>query len=107
QSGRRYTPVDTLGNYGDPNSGIGPLWHRVDFKMQKGIALLKGLSKVILKFEVRNVLNHRNVYYVNPVTGKAYKPGDPLPPRTEPEDMLNPRRFTAPREILIGVETSW
>ena len=107
QSGRRYTPVDTLGNYGDPNSGIGPLWHRVDFKMEKGITPLKGLSKVILKFEVRNVFNHRNVYYVNPVTGKAYKPGDPLPPRTEPEDMLNPRRFTAPREILIGVETSW
>lgn len=106
QSGVRYTPQDTLGNRGETNSALGPMWKRVDVKFEKG--LFKA-SKVDLKFqaEIRNVFNWRDHRIINPVTGRAYEPGDPLPPRTTEESMLNPARYGKPRQLLMGVILRW
>ncbi len=101
-AGRRYTPIDTLGNPGERNSRLGPPWHRVDLSFRKGFRAAGGTWT--FRLSVRNLFNHRNVYYVNPVTGRAYEPGDPLPPRTTPLEMLNPARYRAPRSIQVGLE---
>ncbi len=102
KSGRRYTPMDTLGNQGEINSKIGPMWHRVDLVFTKTLRLRNLKSK--LKLQVRNLFNHRNVYYVNPITGDAYEPGDPLPPRKTERDMLNPARYLQGRAVYLGLE---
>ncbi len=106
QAGRRYTPQDTLGNYGEINSGLGPPWTRTDLNFKKYFDLGK-VGKVAVLLEVRNLFNHRDVYYVNPVTGRAYEPGDPLPPYKDEKDMLNPARYREPRSIRVGVEFRW
>ena len=102
QSGRRYTPMDTLGNKGEINSKIGPMWHRVDVVFTKNVRFKKLRTK--LKLQVRNLFNHRNVYYVNPITGRAYEKGDPLLPRTTEKDMLNPARYLEGRAVYLGLE---
>ncbi|OYD15592.1 hypothetical protein CH333_05305 [candidate division WOR-3 bacterium JGI_Cruoil_03_44_89] len=101
QSGRRYTPQDTIGNKGELNSGVGPYWSRVDVELKKGFRVF-GLG-FKLKLEGRNILGRRNVYYVNPVTGRDYRSGDPLPPYTEEKDMLNPARYREGRSVKIGL----
>ena len=100
-AGRRYTPIDSTGYMGEINSKIGPSWRRVDFYFEKGINL-KGI-RMTLFVDVYNVFNHKNVYYVNPITGRAYELGDPLPPGKRPIDMLNPARYRSPRSVRIGV----
>jgi len=106
QSGVRYTPVDTLGNQGEINSKLGPMWKRIDFKFEKGILHINSFE-LRFKSEVRNVFNWRDQRIINPVTGRAYEPGDPLPPRTTEESMLNPARYGEPREIFVGVFVRW
>ncbi|MEO0230498.1 MAG: TonB-dependent receptor [candidate division WOR-3 bacterium] len=106
QSGVRYTPQDTLGNQGEINSKLGPTWRRVDFKFEKGLFKLWGAG-VKFKSEVRNVFNWRNHRIINPVTGRAYEPGDPIPPRSTPEGMLNPARYDEPRQVMMGVFVRW
>lgn len=102
KSGRRYTPMDTLGNKGEINSRIGPMWHRVDVVFTKTFRIKR--TRLKFRAQVRNLFNHRNVYYVNPVTGRAYEPGDPLPPRKTEKDMLNPARYLQGRTIYLGLE---
>lgn len=104
-AGRRYTPIDSLGNPGEINSKLGPPWSKVNLYFSKGFSL-KG-AKLLLKVDVKNLFNHRNVYYVNPRTGRAYELGDPLPPRKRPEDMLNPARYREPRNLRVGLEVSF
>ncbi|MDI6851206.1 MAG: TonB-dependent receptor [bacterium] len=106
QSGVRYTPQDTLGNIGEINSKLGPMWKRADLKFEKGL-FRAGKMDFRFKSEIRNVFNWRNHRIINPVTGRAYEPGDPLPPRTTPESMLNPARYSEPREIFVGVLIRW
>lgn len=105
QSGRRYTPQDTLGNRGELNSGIGPYWSRVDIELKKGVRLF-GL-KFNINLKGRNIFDYRNVYYINPITGRDYRPGDPLPPYTDEEDMLNPARYREGGSVKIGVDFSF
>ena len=102
KSGRRYTPMDTLGNKGEINSKTGPMWHRIDMVFTKTFRL-KG-TKLKLRAQIRNLLNHRNEYYINPITGRAYEPGDPLPPRKTEKDMLNPARYLQGRAVYLGLE---
>ena len=90
---------------GEKNSGLGPYWSRVDLKLKKGIRM--GALKFNLIVEARNIFNHRNVYYINPVTGRAYEPGDPLPYWQQPKDMLNPARYREGRNIKLGIELKW
>lgn len=102
KSGRRYTPIDTLGNRGELNSKIGPMWHRIDLAFTKTFRFSNIKTK--FKIQVRNLFNHRNAYYINPITGRAYEVGDPLPPRTTERDMLNPARYLQGRAVYLGLE---
>ncbi len=106
QSGVRYTPEDSLGNKGEINSRLGPMWKRVDLKFEKGLFKVSGID-FRLKSEIRNVFNWRDQRIINPVTGRAYEPGDPLPARTTEDSMLNPARYGEPREVFIGVYIRW
>lgn len=106
QSGVRYTPEDTLGNRGELYSKLGPMWKRLDVKFEKGIFQALGMD-FRFKSEVRNVFNWRAHRIINPVTGRAYEPGDPLPARTTEDSMLNPARYGEPREIFMGVLVKW
>ena len=105
QSGVRYTPVDSLGNYGEYNSRLGPMWNRVDVKIRKTFRTRVGRIKV--EVEGKNIFNARLVRYVNPLTGKAYTPGDPVPPGFRIRDLNTPARFMAPRQIKLGVSVEW
>jgi outer membrane receptor protein involved in Fe transport len=128
RTGRRYTPyiltgVDPLTKRPiyeqDPNpaarfSGLGESNFWIDFNFRRWFNVKK------VRFEasvsVTNVLDNLNGIVPNPVTGRAYRYGDPLPsnqrdpmyidPRdarsygTPPED---PSRFRAPRQIMFGL----
>jgi hypothetical protein len=103
QSGRRYTPEDIHGNKGELNSGIGPHWSRVDVELKKGLRLF-GLE-FNFSLEGKNIFNHKDVYYVNSVTGRDYRQGDPLPPYTEKVDnIFSPARYREDRSFRIGVD---
>jgi outer membrane receptor protein involved in Fe transport len=104
-AGRRYTPVDTTGYEGEVNSKIGPPWRRVDFYLEKRLNI--GGFKMLIFIDIYNLFNHKNVYYVNPVTGRAYEYGDPLPAGKRPIDMLNPARYRSPRSVRIGLGASF
>ena len=82
------------------------MWKRADLKFEKGL-FRAGKLDFRFKSEIRNVFNWRNHRIINPVTGRAYEPGDPIPPRTTPESMLNPARYSEPREIFVGVLIRW
>lgn len=102
QAGRRYTPMDSSGVFGEPNSKIGPPWHHVDLRFTKNFTL-RGRSKLSLTVLIYNLFNHRNEYWLDPLTGRAYRQGDPLPPLSNPMMWLNPARYRAPRQINIGL----
>ncbi len=102
QAGRRYTPMDSSGVFGEPNSKIGPPWHHVDLRFTKNFTL-RGKSKLSLTVLIYNLFNHRNEYWLDPLTGRAYRQGDPLPPLSNPMMWLNPARYRAPRQINIGI----
>jgi outer membrane receptor protein involved in Fe transport len=108
QAGRRYTPEDSLGIQGELYSALGPIWHTVEFTFKKGFGV--GPLDVWLTLEGRNIFNHRNVYYVNELTGRAYEPGDPyvgMPDTILEFNLLNPARYREPRSFLLGLEVSW
>ncbi len=105
QSGRRYTPIDEQGNRGEYNSAIGPSWFRLDMKVSKRFKI-KGISIRPYIF-IMNLTNHKNLYYFNPVTGREYRDGDPLPPRSLPVYYKRPDRYVDPFEIVVGVDVSW
>ncbi len=105
QSGVRYTPIDSLGNYGDYNSKLGPMWNRVDIKIRK--YFMTRFGRVKLEMEGKNIFDSRLVRYVNPLTGKDYRPGDPIPPGYTLVDLNTPARYMAPREIRLGVSYEW
>lgn len=105
QAGRRYTPMDSLGNPGELNSALGPPWSRVDLTFRKAFSLLKGTIEFYL--EVRNLFDHKNLYYVNPITGRDYRPGDPIPPRWRVFYLKNPARYRDPRSLRAGLVFRW
>ena len=102
QAGRRYTPVDSTGHYGELYSKLGRPWHRVDLRFTKGFQVHENVELEFI-LEIDNLFNHRNEYYINPLTGRAYEPGDPIPPHTTEAFMLNPARYRSPRRIKVGV----
>ncbi|MFT5158326.1 MAG: outer membrane receptor protein involved in Fe transport, partial [Bacteroidia bacterium] len=127
QSGYRYTPQELEG-YNDLGRPLyAPIqeqyllkravpWLNADLKLNKTFRWNPEKSKkngITLSFEIRNMLNNKNSQIINPVTGRAYEPGDDVPTdwrdprylgpeeRGTPSD--NPARYLAPRQILIGV----
>lgn len=127
QAGKRYTPAVFSGTYrtdGRPiyyssrdveeknlYSKLGSHWNWVDLSFKKYLEFWN--VKYILIMEIKNLFNRKNAQIINPVTGKAYEYGDPLPidmndplypNRQWPHDPypLDPVRYRAPRQILFG-----
>jgi len=127
QAGKRYTPAVFSGQYrtdGRPiyyatydveeknlYSKIGINWMTFDFGFKKYFKFW-GI-KYTLFMEIKNLLDQRNAQIINPVTGKAYSYGDPLPidwndpvypNRQWPHDPYpyDPARYSAPRQIFFG-----
>ncbi len=123
KSGLRYTPVREAGQETDgrpiyefipdqPYAKVGSAWFWTDLKVSKDISLhnRKGIS---ITAEIRNIFNNRNAAIVNPVTGKGYRKGDPLPNTFRDPNYPNPRDFGAPpfdparwlepRHFLFGI----
>ena len=124
ESGKRYTPAYFTGNYladGRPEyvasrkdlySKIGKDWTWVDLNFEKYIQINKLKFSVFV--EINNLFDTKNSAIINPVTGKAYEYGDPLPSsNNDPRypDLqspispypLNPARYLTVRNIKVGV----
>jgi len=124
ENGKRYTPYYFTGTYAtngealyaemtnNPYSKIGQNWFYVDFNLEKYFTLA-GMD-LTLMVEVKNLFNNLNSDIINPVTGRAYELGDPVPPSwnnplypelNAPIDPypLDQTRYLPPRNIKIGV----
>ncbi|GAB4374772.1 MAG: hypothetical protein Kow0075_00690 [Salibacteraceae bacterium] len=123
KSGLRYTPhiytgINDIGrpiyvrDDSRPYAEVGQAWNWFDLKISRDI-LTKAGRGMSLSIEIRNVFNRRNAQIVNPVTGRAYEYGDPVPeswrdpaypdPLDRSVPPTNPARYTAPRQILYGI----
>jgi outer membrane receptor protein involved in Fe transport len=124
QAGKRYTPyqqtTDELGfttfvASGASNSKIGPWWNSLDLSFQKYFHTGKYIWT--LYFDAVNILDHKNVTLINPLTGREYRAGDTiptgsnlfeLPPLTYKLPLWDdPTRFLNPRELKIGLGVSF
>lgn len=127
KSGLRYSPVRQAGvsDLGRPIyepipgqqfTKVGSPWRWTDISITRDVRLVKKLY-TSFSFEVRNVFNSLNAQLINPVTGTAYRDGDPLPftqrdPRyQEPNNgglpPFNPARWLQPRQFIFGVSVSF
>lgn len=86
EAGKRYTPYrDSTDEDGDihylrdgaPNSAIGPYWQSVNLSFARHFRL--GGKRLSFMMSVVNLLNHKNVTLINPLTGDVYQKGDPVP----------------------------
>lgn len=123
KSGLRYTPYELQGtndigrpiyisDQDSPYTEIGQSWYWADFKISRDFVTENGRG-LSLSIEIKNITNRRNTQIVNPVTGKAYEYGDPVPeswrdlaypdPLDESTPPTNPARYTSPRQILYGI----
>lgn len=124
KSGLRYTPTVQTGVSdagrpvyemveNEPFSKIGSSWFWTDVRISKDVPL--GRNRFI-SFSARmdNVFNYKSAAILNPVTGKGYEYGDPLPLGTrdpkypDPQDTgtppLNPARYLQPAHFMLGIE---
>jgi outer membrane receptor protein involved in Fe transport len=131
-SGKRYTPA--VFDQNDPltgrplysstrdedqlNSKIGGIWSWADLTFEKYFDLTEQM-KMTFSLEVLNIFNFKNTNIVNPVTGRAYEYGDPVPsswndplypdiswPISEPYP-FNPARYKNPRNIRAGLSLTF
>jgi len=111
-SGRRYTPmVDLeLEKYDETAySELAEPWQRWDLKITKGFTT-KNINFNIF-CQIENLFNAKISQIINPVTGRAWEPGDPIPMSWRddltdlPQD--NPSRYREPRNIMIGVKVKF
>ena len=129
RTGRRYTPYIYQGD--EPVSGrpiyeinsdpearfseIGASIFTVNLNYKKWWNLKD--SRIALTVELTNALNARNSAIINPVTGRAWEPGDPVPsewrdpsfldprdPRSFGQPPSNPARYFEQRHVMIGLE---
>ncbi len=125
QSGKRYTTYTKIERIGqqtqyvadnkNPYSAVAQNWQMVDFSFKKYFRV-QGL-KVAVFTEISNLFNAKNSDIINPLTGKAYKYGDPVldtwnnPLHPDPSPTtpfpFNPARYLAPRNIKLGVSLQW
>lgn len=128
RSGLRYTPHEQTGVADNgrpiyqpiedqPFAKVGSNWFWTDIKVTYDLPVRfrKAVGKQILSlsFEVRNVFNNKNAQIINPVTGRGYELGDPLPindrdplfvdPQNNGEPPFNPARYLNPRQIMFGI----
>jgi hypothetical protein len=117
QSGKRYRPVtrrqdanqQPYDDYGERNASVGSSWQWLDMKIEKDFRL--GPIWTSLFLEGKNVLDNRNSRYVNPLTGRAWTQGDPIPISwaNDPDDLppWNPARYREPQSWRLGLSLSW
>lgn len=120
-SGKRYTPKYIIGidDYGvqteedgDRYSESSKAWQIADLYLYKNFSLGKK-TDFKMYIEINNMFNNRNSKIINPITGRAYEEGDPVPNSWNPEydsdaePLDNPARFSAPRQIVWGISLSW
>ncbi len=124
QSGKRYTPAIFTGDYttqGRPEyvydlknrySKIGDPWSWIDLNFDKYFEI--GELQFAFKIEVNNLLDTKNSAIINPVTGRAYEWGDPVPlswndPRYPDLQLpirpyaVNPARYLTRRNVKFGI----
>jgi outer membrane receptor protein involved in Fe transport len=124
QSGKRYTPVifrgyDAITGRPQYDSDIynrhsksGEDWFWIDMNFEKYISI--NVIRFSVFVEVNNLFDNVNSAIINPVTGRAYEYGDPLPYSwNDPmyPDLqtpispypLNPARYLTKRNIKLGV----
>jgi outer membrane receptor protein involved in Fe transport len=124
QSGKRYTPALFTGNFssdGRPdyeflrrerNSKVGDDWMWMDINLEKYFAV--GGFRFSVFMEINNLLDFKNSAIINPVTGRAYEFGDPIPNSwNDPNypDLQapispypeNPARYLTRRNVKFGV----
>ncbi len=123
KSGLRYTPnfqngVTPTGrpiyepDEQNPFSEIGSAWWNTDIRITRDVPLKRG-QMLSFSFEVKNLFDNKNAAIINPVTGRAYEAGDPLPngfrdpnypdPQDNGAPPFNPARFLTPRQVMFGV----
>lgn len=123
KSGLRYTPTIQNGitptgrpiyepDELNPFSEIGSAWWNTDIRITRDIPIKRG-QMLSFSFEVKNLFDNKNAAIINPVTGRAYEAGDPLPngfrdpnypdPQDNGAPPFNPARFLAPRQVMLGV----
>jgi outer membrane receptor protein involved in Fe transport len=123
QSGFRYTPQNLEGynNLGRPQYApdnsrylreLATPWFNSDLKISKMFKTGKQQG-VVISVEIRNMWNNKNAQIINPVTGRAYEPGDDVPtgwrdpryvgPEEDGVPPDNPARYLPPRQILYGI----
>jgi len=123
KSGLRYTPFTQTGvsELGRPvyeqvqteiNSKIGSAWFWTDLVITRDVPIT-AKTRISFSIEIKNITNHKNAQLVNPVTGRGYEFGDPLPfsqrdpvyqePNNGGTPPMNPARFLQPRQIIYGV----
>jgi len=122
ESGKRYTPAYLTGydNQGRPMyiasttdlyTNIGANWFWIDLNFEKYFTV-SGLDFSFI-VEANNILDTQNSAIINPVTGKAYQSGDPVPyswndPRYPQLQApispypFDPSRFLTRRNIRMG-----
>ncbi len=124
QSGKRYTPAVFTNSYqtdGRPiyefirrerNSKLGDDWFWIDLNFEKYITIDK--LKFSIFVEVNNLFDFKNSAIINPVTGKAYEFGDPVPNSWNDPNYpdlqapinpypFNPARYLTKRNIKFGI----
>lgn len=128
RTGRRYTPYVFTGTEeltGRPIyiqnqnpdarfSKIGESQFWVDLNFRKWWEIKK--VKLALTFEITNVFNNLNAAIINPVTGRAWSSGDPVPTEWRDPSYLDPRdsrsrgtppnnpaRFMPGRHYMLGL----
>lgn len=128
QSGKRYTPYVLVPST-DPNKpaeyqidrsnlngSLGDSWFWVDLNFEKYFSL--GGLNFSFTIEVTNILNNKNSAIINPVTGRAYEYGDPVPTGwnnpLNPDLQLpvspfpyNPARYLSLRNIRAGLNVKF
>ncbi len=129
RTGRRYTPYELVGyesfsgrpiyeRIADPEkqySRIGASQYWLNFSLRRWWKI--GKSDISASLQINNVLNTKNSAIINPVTGRAYETGDPVPtewrdpmfldprdPRSFGTPPDNPARYFAQRHILLGID---
>ncbi len=124
RAGKRYTPyaevTDSFGvtqfqPSGETNSEMGPYQSWLNLSFRKYFDM--GGYRLSLFFEAENLLDHKNVAIINPLTGEEYKEGDIIPEGGNffevPSEGYslpiwdNPSQFLAPRKLKLGLGVSF
>ena len=99
RSGRPYTPDTGSEQEVEPNSGRRPWVHTLDARFRKDFDFVGNMTGSFY-IDAINIYNRRNVFRVNSETGTVF--GPPLPDGRIPPSNLDPERFGAPLNIIIG-----